>query len=232
MIGKRGVVTDTKTQFRGRHSASRFIRQDSFSDTLSDNSSFCHIKYGEGGFFMSNKSRKSIRILTGAAMLTAMSIVIGTFCKNFMNFGNGLFRITFENLPIIISGMLFGPVAGGAVGLATDLISYLMSSQTYPPNIIVMVGATLVGVTSGVFSKYVIKKNGYARIIISSLAAHLVGSLVVKTVGLFSYYGWAVLVRIPLYLLAIAPAEIFIICLMYKNSAIRKLFGWNGKETK
>ena len=98
--------------------------------------------------------------------------------------------------------------------------------------IIVMVGATLVGVTSGVFSKYVIKKNGYARIIISSLAAHLVGSLVVKTVGLFSYYGWAVLVRIPLYLLAIAPAEIFIICLMYKNSAIRKLFGWNDKETK
>ena len=176
---------------------------------------------------MSNKSRNSIRILTEAAMLTAMSIVIGAFCKNFMNFGNGLFRITFENLPIIISGMLFGPVAGGAVGLATDLISYLMSSQVYPPNIIVMVGATLVGVTSGVFAKYVIKKNGYARIAVSAGAAHIVGSLIIKTVGLFSYYGLAVLVRIPLYLLFIAPLEIFVICLMYKNGSIRKLFGWN-----
>lgn len=193
---------------------------------------------GKEDFFMKSKTNKkatvfkSIRALTVAAMLTAMSVVIGIFCKNFLNFGNGLFRITFENLPIIISGMLFGPVVGGAVGLATDLISYLMSTQELPPNIIVMVGATLVGVTSGVFSKYVIKKNGYARIIISSLAAHFVGSLVVKTVGLFSYYGWAVLVRIPLYLLIIVPLEIAIICLMYKNPAIRKLFGWNGKETK
>jgi len=188
---------------------------------------------GKEDFYMKNTSNKrnavfkSIRALIVAAMLTAMSVVIGIFCKNFMNFGNGLFRITFENLPIIISGMLFGPAVGGAVGLATDLISYLMSSQVYPPNIIVMVGATLVGVTSGVFAKYVIKKNGYARIIISGLAAHLVGSVIVKSIGLFSYYGWATLIRIPLYLLAIAPLEICVICLMYKNGSIRKLFGWN-----
>lgn len=188
---------------------------------------------GKEDFFMNTKKNtrsalfSSVRALTLAAMLTAMSVVIGIFCKNFMNFGNGLFRITFENLPIIISGILFGPFVGGAVGLATDLISYLMSSQVYPPNIIVMVGATLVGVTSGVFSKYIIRKNGYAKIILSSLAAHVVGSLIVKTVGLFSYYGWAVLVRIPMYICFIAPLEICVICLMYKNGSIRKLFSWS-----
>ena len=45
---------------------------------------------------------KNIRSLTLAAMLTAVSVVIGIVCKNFMNFGSGLFRVTFENLPIIL----------------------------------------------------------------------------------------------------------------------------------
>ena len=74
-----------------------------------------------------------LKSLTLAAMLTAMSVVIGIFCKNFLNFGGGLFRITFENLPIILSGILFGPAVGGAVGIASDLVSYLLSSQIYPP---------------------------------------------------------------------------------------------------
>ena len=90
---------------------------------------------------------RSLRVLTQAAMLTAMSVVIGIFCKSFLNFGNGLFRITFENLPIILSGLLFGPVIGGIVGVATDLISYLLSPQLYPPNLIVTAGAFSVGST-------------------------------------------------------------------------------------
>ena len=70
---------------------------------------------------------KSIKELTLAAMLVAMSVVIGIFCKSVLNFGGGLFRITFENLPIIISGLLFGPIVGGVTGIASDLISYLLS---------------------------------------------------------------------------------------------------------
>ena len=76
---------------------------------------------------MNNKSKvfKSVRFLTTAAMLTALSVVIGIVCKNFLNFGSGLFRVTFENLPIIMSGILLGPAAGGIVGAASDLVSYL-----------------------------------------------------------------------------------------------------------
>ena len=102
----------------------------------------------------------SVKNLTAAAMLTAMSVVIGIFCKNFLNFGNGLFRITFGNLPIILSGIMFGPIVGGLTGIATDLISYFLSNQTYAPNFIVMFGAMMVGVISGVFSHYVFRKRG------------------------------------------------------------------------
>ena len=165
---------------------------------------------------------KSIKALTLAAMFTALSVVIGIFCKNFMNFGMGLFRITFENLPIIMSGILFGPICGGAVGCASDLISYLLSSQVYPPNLIVTAGAISVGVCSGIVGKYIIRKNGNARIIASGITAHVIGSMIIKTVGLFSYYQWAVLWRIPTYCV-ISFIEILVICLIFKNKNFKRM---------
>ncbi len=177
---------------------------------------------------MQNKSKAKIGIfgtvqsLTMAAMLTAMSVVIGIFCKSLLNFGGGLFRITFENLPIIISGIMFGPIVGGVVGLATDIISYFLSGQAYPLNIIVTLGATAIGLISGLLSKCVFKKSGYARIIFPAAIAHIIGSMIIKPIGLFTFYSWAVLWRVPLYFV-IAPLEIVIICLMYKNASVKKL---------
>ena len=166
---------------------------------------------------------KNIQTLTVCAMLTAMSVAIGIFCKNFLDFGGGLFRITFENLPILLSGIMFGPIVGGAVGLCTDIVSYLLSGQIYPMNLIVTFGALMVGVVSGFFSKYVIKRKSYFRIIVSCLLAHFVGSLIIKPIGLFAYYGWAVLWRFPIYLLAIIPLEVLLICTLYRNSYVRNL---------
>lgn len=165
---------------------------------------------------------KHIRMLTTAAMLTAMSVIIGIVCKNFLNFGGGLFRITFENLPIILTGILYGPIAGGAVGAATDLISYFMSNQIYPPNLIVTLGATMVGVTAGFMARFAVKKRGYAQIILSGSVAHIIGSMIIKPIGLFQFYQWSVLFRIPLYLV-IAPIEIIILCLLYRSSAFRRV---------
>ena len=177
---------------------------------------------------MNNKREQKIGLfgtvmsLTMAAMLTAMSVVIGIFCKSMLNFGGGLFRITFENLPILMSGIMFGPIVGGVVGAATDIISYFLSGQAYPLNLIVTVGATSIGLISGFFAKYVFKKNGYARIIFPSAIAHIIGSMIIKPIGLFTFYSWAVLWRIPLYFV-IAPLEIAILCIMYKNTSVKKL---------
>ncbi len=164
----------------------------------------------------------SVRIMTMSAMLCAMSVVIGIFCKNFLNFGAGLFRITFENLPIILAGVMFGPAVGGAVGAATDILSYLFSNQVYPINPLVTLGAASVGLIAGIFSKYVVKKHGYLRIVVSSLAAHTIGSMTIKTIALYSIYGGAVFWRVPLYI-AIASLEITVMCLMYHNHTVRKM---------
>ena len=168
-----------------------------------------------------NTAFKSVKALALASMLTAMSVVIGIFCKSFLNLGGGLFRVTFENLPIIMTGIFLGPLTGAAVGCASDLVSYLLSPQIYPPNLIVTLGAALVGLCSGLCAT-VVRKRGYGQIIFAGAAAHLVGSMTVKTFGLFTYYGYAVLWRIPLYV-AIATAEITVICLLYKNATFRRL---------
>ena len=164
----------------------------------------------------------SLKVMTMAAMLTAMSVVIGIFCKSFLNFGEGLYRITLENLPILLAGIMFGPIVGGVVGAATDIISYFLSPQTYPINIVVTLGATAVGMISGLLSRCVFKKKTNARIVFSSLAAHVVGSMIIKPIGLFAFYGWAVLWRVPMYFV-IAPIEIVLICAMRRNSAAKKL---------
>lgn len=172
----------------------------------------------------------SIRVLTMSAMLIATSVVIGIFCKTFLNFGLGLFRVTFENLPILAAGLMFGPVIGGLAGAATDIISYFLSPQAYPINLVVTLGATMIGVISGLFSHYVFKRRGITRIIVSCLPAHAVGSMIIKSIGLFQFYGIAVLWRVPLYLV-IATIEIALLCLMYKNKAVRTLMDSFGGTT-
>ena len=163
-----------------------------------------------------------VKYITLTAMLVAMSVVIGIFCKSVLNFGGGLFRVTFENFPIILAGIILGPITGGVVGIASDMVSYLLSGQTYPPNLVVTLGAFIIGVTSGLVAKYLIRKRSNFQIAVAGGLAHVLGSMIIKPIGLFTFYGWAVLWRIPMYFV-IAPFEIIIICLLFKNSAFKKL---------
>lgn len=173
---------------------------------------------------------RNIRALTVTAMLVATSVVIGIFCKTFLNFGLGLFRITFENLPILTTGLMFGPVIGGLAGAATDIISYFLSPQAYPINPLVTLGAASIGIVSGFISHYMLKKPGYWRIALACAPAHLVGSMIIKTVGLYQFYGWAVLWRFPLYAF-IAAVEITLLCLMYQNKTVHSLMnGFGGSK--
>ena len=178
------------------------------------------------------KKRKSalrVRVLTTSAMLTALSIVIGIFCKNFLDFGMGLFRVTFENFPIILSGIMFGPLVGTLVGISSDVLSYVLSTQSFAISPIVTLGAALVGFISGFVSHRIIKRDGVLKIVFSALFAHLIGSVIVKSAGLFVYYGWLVLWRIPLYAV-ISTLEIIILVSMYKNKNFHSLISYKGDK--
>lgn len=177
------------------------------------------------------QKKDGVRYITQTAMMIALSVIIGIFCKTFLNFGLGLWRITFENIPILMSGIIMGPITGGVVGLSSDLISYFLSSQAYPPNLIVTLGAAMVGVVSGLVAKFIIKRRGSVQIILSGALAHIVGSMVIKPIGLFQFYQWAVLFRVPLYLV-IAPIEIGLICALLRRKSFARVVGYVEKMNK
>ncbi len=171
----------------------------------------------------------NVRVLTASAMLTALSIVIGIFCKNFLNFGFGLFRITFENFPIILSGIMFGPFVGAIVGVASDVISFVLSTQTFAISPIVTLGAGLVGFVSGAVFHKKTRVADTKSVVLSVFTAHLVGSVLVKSAGLFVYYGFLIVWRIPLYTV-IATLEAIIICVMLKNKNFQHFLKFRGDK--
>ena len=131
------------------------------------------------------KSSKSLRLTVFLALLVAISIVAG---KYLAIRGGDIMRFSLENMPIIFAGMAFGPVSGMVVGVVADLVGCLMVGYTVNP--LVALGAAAIGAVSGIVPMLLKKTKIDARLItvITVALAHLIGSVIIKTVGLSSYY--------------------------------------------
>lgn len=131
------------------------------------------------------QKRVTVKVLTMAAMLTALSAVIGILCKSYFTF-NVYYRITFENMPVILAGVVFGPAVGAAVGAVADIISCISSTN---PNLnpIITLGAAAVGASAG-FVPYIINKKGALQTALAVALAHLVGQVGIKSVGKILYF--------------------------------------------
>lgn len=184
--------------------------------------------YAFGGIVMQEQNRKN-NTLKGAskiallAMLTAVSVVLGIICKNLFTVAV-YYRFTLENIGVIFAGIFFGPAAGALVGLASDAVSCLLSTNP-AVNPIISVGAVAVGAVSGIVSRYVIRTHTDRQFIVSAASAHLIGQVIIKSVGKIVYYGmpWYG-VFIGLVLSAVACAvEVSVIRILWHNREINKL---------
>lgn len=95
-------------------------------------------------------------VLVKASLLAGLSIIF-TRVFSFMIPLAGLpaLRIGFGGLPIMISGILFGPLVGGVVGLVADLIGFLLNPMggTYFPGF--TISAALTGIIPGLIYKWI-----------------------------------------------------------------------------
>lgn len=157
------------------------------------------------------------RMVVMSGLLIAMSIVFGKFLA--FNIGTSL-RISFENLPILMSGIFFGPVVGGVVGLGADLVGCIMAG--YAINPVITLGAFSIGLLSGLVSHCVFRKNHKLPAVACSVGiAHVVGSMLIKSVGMYLYYHTPLEVlslRVPIYIVT-GIIETYIIFLLLKNKA-------------
>lgn len=166
---------------------------------------------------MSNRKRRplSARLLVRLALLAALSAVLKRLQ---LPIANDFLRISFENTPILLAGYLYGSLAGGIVGICADPLGCLLCG--YALNPIILLGAGLIGGIAGLFGRH----GCLARpcLWLSVSAAHLLGSVCVKSIGIRLYFATPLTVlalRVPTYLLT-ACLEGFILSLLLKNKAL------------
>lgn len=161
-----------------------------------------------------------MRKLAVAAFLAALSIVCGKYLA--IPVGTVL-RFSFENLPLILSGMMFGPAIGAMTAVVADLLGCVMVG--YAINPVVTVGAACIGLISGLCYRLPLRIPPFFKISLTVLSAHIIGSVLIKTWGLAVFYDMPFYVLLLWRLLnyaIIGTAEGVLIHYIFKSSAVRR----------
>ncbi len=165
------------------------------------------------------RSRRTPALLCLCALLAALSILLGKYLAlNVTQF----IRISLENFPILLAGLFLGPAWGIAVGVAADLAGCVLVG--YSVNPLITLGAAAVGLVSGLFGLFGRKKS-VPCLLGAVVVSHLLGSVLVKTLGLTLFFslpffvtlGWRLLTYVP-----VAAAELALLFLLSKSRAFQR----------
>lgn len=143
---------------------------------------------------------KDVKALAMTAMLLAVAVVLGFYTLQVTDF----IKIGFAFIADEMTGMLFGPVVGGLMGGAADLVKFLVrpTGPFFP-------GFTISGAASGVIYGMVLYKNPptLGRVALANGIVMIVVNICMNTYWLTLLYGDA--------FFAILPARIIKQAVMY-----------------
>ncbi len=162
--------------------------------------------------------RTKPKMLVRIALLAAISIILGKFLA--FNIGDW-FRFSFENLPLLFCGYLFGVPSGILCAVVADLVGCLV--RGYSINPIITLGAAALGAAAGCFGKKGFCKT--PRLSLSVAVGHLVGSVILKSVGIHVFYATpyaALLWRLPSYA-AVALLEYTVIRILLNSKGFANI---------
>lgn len=148
-----------------------------------------------------------------------MSIVLGKYLA--INVGQFL-RFSLENMPIIFAGAAFGPVAGVLVGVISDIVGSLMVGFEINP--IITVGAGFIGLVAGLYKYITFGGAAFLRLGFSVGVAHIIGSVIIKTIGLSWFYDTPFIILLlwrALNYLIVAVVEWLILYKLLENKNIK-----------
>ena len=164
-----------------------------------------------------------LRITVALALLAAVSIICG---KYLAIRGGDILRFSFENLPIILASVAFGPWLGALVAVVADLVGCVLVGYTVNP--LVTLGGAAIAVVAGLIYRALahtrVKKS--ANLVISTAAAHTVGSVVIKTFGLATFYSmplWELMLWRLLNYAIVGTLEAVLIVILMNNRAVEKM---------
>ena len=130
----------------------------------------------------------STRNLILMAALIAMQIILARFLSIQVS---DILRISFESAPVILAGMWLGPLSGAIVALVADILGTIIHGYGvwFPP---IALGPILVGVISGLSTKYVFRSDLSStreswKVVATVLVAGIVNSFLIGTVTTTMY---------------------------------------------
>ena len=137
------------------------------------------------------RQRNRTSLLTGMALLAAVSLVLTRFFSFYVPFmGVQSMRVGFGEVPVILAGLLLGAPAGGLTGLAADLVgATLFPSGPYFPGF--TLSAFLSGFLPSCFmSRFKKKEQGPSKTVLflSILSTQLVTSALLNTLWIVLLY--------------------------------------------
>lgn len=171
--------------------------------------------------------------MVALSFLSALGIILGKYLAfNLTEF----MRFSLENITIIFTGIVFGPIHGLAVGIVQDVVGCLAVGYTINP--LITLGSAAVGLVSGYLYRLFKRMPSLLSLTLTVLLAHAVGSVFIKSVGLAVFYslpfGATVLWRILNYVI-VGALEITVLTFLFKSkqllSQINKItvFNPNGR---
>lgn len=170
----------------------------------------------------------SLRRMVTAALLVAMSVVCGKYLQ--IPVGD-VMRFSFENLPILLASFALGPIMGAAVGIVADLIGCVLVG--YAVNPLVTLGAAAIGFFGGLLYRLCRRVYPWIRVLISVLAAHTIGSVLIKTFGLSQFYAMPftmlLLWRLLNYVI-VATMEFLLLYILLRSKAIQSQLNQLSKQ--
>ncbi len=169
------------------------------------------------------------------AVLTAITVALGYFSLDL-----GTFKLTFENFPIIVAGLLFGPFDGALTGFAGIFLSQLLKYGVDLSTPLWILPYFLSGIFVGLFAKRERYEKWWKLLLLLAVNAVLVTG--VNTFSLIIYNRYLlgasegastadVLLKVPMRLLTNAiKIAVYLVILPFLLRALRKTIRQRGRR--
>lgn len=129
---------------------------------------------------------------THRLVIMALLVAISVILSRFLSISAWNLKIGFAFIPVVMAGILFGPISAGIVAALADFLgaTLLPIGQFFP-------GFTLTAFITGIlFGVFLYKKTTMKNIVIASILTQIIGSLLLNTLWISMLYGtpfWALM---------------------------------------
>ena len=123
--------------------------------------------------------RTKTQTLVLSALLMAMHIILSYFSLDLP-----LMKINLSPLPIILAGLLFGPIVGGSVGLIGSLLYQMLKFGIDPTTVLWIVPVGIRGLLIGLYAKGRKLKPKAWEIILLIITTSFIATIL-NTIGLY-----------------------------------------------